>query len=398
MRDSVRFGRVAGIPVGMHWSLAVVLVLLTVNLATALSVTVDGVTVLVAASAALGLFASVLAHELAHAVVARHHGVGVDGITLWMLGGVARLDDELPTPRIQLRVALAGPATSVGLGLLLGAAAVAGGVLDLPPVVVSATGWLAAVNLVLAVFNLVPAAPLDGGRVLAALLWSHHGDRERASITAARVGSCFGWALVAYGLWGLASGGGRGVWPALLGGFIVATAMAELRAASVRSSVRGVLVRDVMTPTPEPHPGWITVDAFLDRFVDGRGSVPDAFLIERWEGGAAGVVTFDRIHAVPPHARSSTRVVELAVALERLRVASPGDDLADAWSHSGSRRHAAPAPGGAGAWPGGRRRDARRGGACGCGSPTRQSRSRSPLRARCASRLASRAAIVWRLS
>jgi Zn-dependent protease len=336
MRDSIRFGRVAGIPVGMHWSLAVVVVLLTMNLATALSATVDGVTVLVALLAALGLFASVLAHELAHALVARHHGVGVDGITLWMLGGVARLDGEFPTPRTQLRVAVAGPAMSVALGLAFGAAAVGGGVLGLPVLVVSAAGWLAAVNLVLAVFNLVPAAPLDGGRVLAALLWSHHGDRERASSTAARVGRCFGWALVAYGVWGFASGGGSGLWPALLGGFIVATASAELHVASVRSRLRGVVVRDVMTPTPEPRPGWITVDAFLERFVDGRTSVPDAFLIERWEGGTAGVVTFDRLQAVAPHARSSTRVVELAVAVERLRVASPADGLAEAWSRSGS--------------------------------------------------------------
>jgi len=336
MRDSIRFGRVAGIPVGMHWSLAVVLVLLTMDLAASLTTTVDGVTVLVAGLAAIGLFASVLAHELAHAVVARGHDVRVDGITLWMLGGVARLDGELPNPRTQLRVAVAGPAMSVALGLAFGAAAVVGAVLDLPLLVVSATGWLAAVNLVLAVFNLLPAAPLDGGRVLAALLWSHHGDRERASTTAARVGRWFGWALVAFGLWGFVSGGGGGLWPALVGGFIVATASAELQVASVRSSVRGVAVRDVMTPTPEPRPGWITVDAFAERFVDGEPAVPDAFLIERWEGGAAGVVTADRLHAVAPHARSSTRVVELAVAVERLRAASPADDLADAWARPAS--------------------------------------------------------------
>jgi hypothetical protein len=104
----------------------------------------------------------------------------------------------------------------------------------------------------------------------------------------------------------------------------------------VRFSVRGVSVRDVMTPTPEPRAGWVTVDAYLERFVDGLAVAPDVFVIERWEGGAAGIVTLDRVRAVPPHARSSTRVVELAVALERLRVSSPADDLADAWSQPGS--------------------------------------------------------------
>ncbi len=329
MRDSIPLGRVGGIPVGMHWTLIVVLGLVTVDLAGALAATADGATVLVAALAAIGLFVSVLVHELAHAFVARRHGVGVDGITLWLLGGVARIDGDFPSWRAQLEVAVAGPAASLVLSGGLGAAAVLGGALDLPALVVSATAWLAVVNLVLALFNLIPAAPLDGGRVLAAVLWARRGDRERATAGAARVGQVFGVALVLIGVWSLLTGA-AGVWFLLLGGFIAAAASAERRVARMHAVAGGVRVRDVMTPVAEPAPGWITVAAFLERFVEGRHA-PEAFVIERWEGGTAGVVPVSRLLAVPQHARSSTRVVELAVGLEHLRTACIDDDLAEAW-------------------------------------------------------------------
>jgi hypothetical protein len=242
---------------------------------------------------------------------------------------VARLDGDFPSWRAQLEVAVAGPAASLVLGGGLGAAALLGGALDLPAIVVSATAWLAVVNLVLAVFNLIPAAPLDGGRVLAAVLWARRGDRERATAGAARVGQVFGGALALVGVWSFVTGG-AGMWFVLLGGFILAAATAERRVASLHAVAGGVRVRDVMTPVSEPAPGWLTVAAFLERFVDGR-PVPEAFVIERWEGGTAGVVPVSRLLGVPPRARSSTRVVELAVGLEHLRTACIDDDLAEAW-------------------------------------------------------------------
>jgi Zn-dependent protease len=337
MRANIRLGRVAGIPVGVHWSIVVVLGLLTYDLAVGLTGAVTIVTVVVAASAAVALFESVLAHEIAHSLVARHAGLRVDGITLWLLGGVSRLDGQMPSARAQLQIAIVGPLVSAGLALAFGAVALTGGALELPGALLAALGWLALVNAVVALFNLIPAAPLDGGRVLAAVLWAHHGDRDRATIAAARAGRAMGWLLVALGAWAVAAGAGfAGAWPALLGWFVVSAAGAEGNAASVRRGLHGIRVRDVMTAAPEPRPGWITVGAFLERFVDPAHTAPaDAFVIERWEGGTAGVVTLDRLRAVAPTARPSTRVVELAIPLERLRVASPDDDLADAWSSPG---------------------------------------------------------------
>ena len=126
------------------------------------------------------LFASVLAHELGHSVVARHEGVEVDGITLWMLGGVARLRNAPESPGAAFRISIAGPLVSFGLAVTFAVVAAATGALMVPTAVVDSLIWLALVNGILGVFNLLPAAPLDGGRILAAR-WAHHGDQWRAA-------------------------------------------------------------------------------------------------------------------------------------------------------------------------------------------------------------------------
>ena len=191
MKQTVRLGRVAGIAVGAHWSVAVILVIIAELLAVAVLPGAfprqsAGLYWAVAGIAAVVFLASLLAHELAHALVARRHGVGVRSITLWMLGGVAELDGDPPSAGADLRIALAGPAASlVAAALLFGAGAgigAAGG----PGVVVAAAMWLAVMNGILAVFNLLPGAPLDGGRVLRAVLWRHYGDRGRAERGTAR--------------------------------------------------------------------------------------------------------------------------------------------------------------------------------------------------------------------
>lgn len=196
MRHSISLGRILGIPVGLHWSLLVVGALLTAGLTERFvaSGTPTSGAVLVALGAAAVFFASVLTHELAHSVVAPRHGTPVEGITLWLLGGVARLGGSARTAPAELRIALAGPASSLALAALFGTTAYALAELGVAPGPVgSALAWLATINAVLAVFNLLPGAPLDGGRVLTAALWRRHGDRLRAEITAARVGGALGW-------------------------------------------------------------------------------------------------------------------------------------------------------------------------------------------------------------
>jgi Zn-dependent protease len=228
MRHSISLVRVLGIPVGIHWSLLVVGALLTVGLTDLFVASGEStpVAVLVAVGAAVIFFVSVLTHELSHSVVALRHGTPVEGITLWLLGGVARLGGTARTASAELRIALAGPASSLALAALFGTAAYALGELGVAPGPVgSALAWLATINAVLAVFNLLPGAPLDGGRVLAATLWHHHGDRLRAEITAARVGGVLGWIMVGVGV--LQFLVGAGFWLMLLGWYLSTAARAE---------------------------------------------------------------------------------------------------------------------------------------------------------------------------
>ena len=273
MRDSLKLGSVAGIPIGLNWSLLVIAGLLTWQLTTLVfpSIVPDQSTAAYLAAGlmtATALFGSILTHELGHAAIARREGVPVEGITLWLLGGVARLGAEPRTAGAELRIAAAGPAVSVGVAATAGVAALAAGAAGAPDLAVTAIAWIAALNLILVIFNLVPAAPLDGGRILKALLWWRHGDRIRATMTATGAGIVVGWAMVGLGLVQVVAGGPSGLWTALLGWFVLSAAQAE-RAAALRE--RRIWVRpeaiDVVlssstvdparvppTPPTAPHP------------------------------------------------------------------------------------------------------------------------------------------------
>jgi len=332
-RSSIRLGRIFGIPVGLDLSLLLIAGLLTLSLAgdqfpsefpgepTAVYWIVGLVTA--------GLFfASVLAHELAHSLVARRHGVQVDGITLWMLGGVAKLGGESPTAGAEFRIASAGPATSVGLAALFAVTAYTASALGAPGLLGSALAWLALINGILAIFNLIPAAPLDGGRILSSLLWFHHGNRYRAAATAAQVGVVFGWLLIGLGGAGWLFGLGFGsLWTALIGWFLISAARAEGQMARSRLAFGDVRVRDVMTPDPPRVRGWLSVSEFL------RDDAPQLHdpvaVVERFDGTVAGLVSIERLRSAPPQADGLRRVQDFAVPAATFRSAHPDDLLAD---------------------------------------------------------------------
>lgn len=336
MKASVRIGRIFGIEVGVHWSVLIIAALLAFSLTGGVG---DAVLWIVAIAAVVLFLASLLAHELAHSVVARRNGMQVTGITLWLLGGVAQLGGPMPSAKAELKVAAAGPATSIALGAGFLLAALAGAASGLASsLVLSAIAWLGLVNLILAVFNLIPAAPLDGGRILAGLLWWRHGDRTRADVTAARAGQVVGWAMIGLGVVGVfVDIPFVSVWTALLGWFIVTTATAEQRHAVLSGRLGTVRVRDVMTPAPETVRGWMTVGAFAE---EARVTPPRhrVYPVEAWDGGIAGVVTLDALHAVPESMLSSTRVVDVAVPIAEVTVASPDERLVDLVSRAATGR------------------------------------------------------------
>jgi len=332
MTPTIRLGRVAGVSVGAHWSVLVIVAL--VGQLLALSVLpgaapghLTAVYWITGMSTALLFLAGLLAHELAHAVVARHYGIRVERITLWALGGVAELRDEPPTPRADLLVALAGPGASVGVGALFFGSGVIAGWLAAPPLVVAVASWLGLMNVLLAVFNLLPGAPLDGGRVLRGLLWWRHGDQARARQTAARAGSVVGMLLGALGvLQVMLTGSLSGLWLVLIGWFLISSASAERIFGEARWRLANIPVRDVMTTGFVAVPNWSTVD---DLVTLARRTRQRSFPLVDLDGRPTGVVALGALAVVPESDRPTARLREIAQPAVKVPVTTPDTLLAD---------------------------------------------------------------------
>lgn len=321
-------GRVAGIRLGANWTVAVILALIAWVL---------GGSVLpgavphepaarywtVACVTAVLFLASLAAHELSHALVARHNGLTVRAITLWMLGGFTELEGDPPNAGADLRIAIAGPAASTVAGALFLGAAMTVGYAGGPAVITAAVVWLAIMNGMLAVFNMLPGAPLDGGRVLRALLWLHNHDRDRADRTAARAGQFVGAAIIAVGVAAVLWDALTGLWLILVGWFLISAASMERQTATAKSALDGVRVADVMAADPEVAQGWTTVEDFIGRVA--VRSRQDAFPVVAFDGTLAGIVVTTLLARVPAGARARVRLDKVALAVPPSYLAAPGD-------------------------------------------------------------------------
>jgi Zn-dependent protease len=266
MNDTFRLGRIVGVRVGVNWTVLVVFTLLAYGLAAErLPQSYKGlhpvIYVLGGLITAAAFLASLLAHELAHAIVARRNGLTVEGITLWLLGGVARFEGEPDSPGAELRIAGSGPLVSLLLGMLLAGASAVLLIADLNGMVAGCLAWLAAINVVLALFNVIPAAPLDGGRLVHALLWRLSGDRTKATLRAAAAGRGFGWIAMVAGfyvsLWTFS-----GLWLILIGWFLITAAGMEAGQARALARLDGITIGRIMTPDPFTVPGSMTAAEF----------------------------------------------------------------------------------------------------------------------------------------
>ncbi|MDA4108453.1 site-2 protease family protein [Mycolicibacterium holsaticum] len=330
MKATVRLGRIAGVSVGMHWSVLGIVLLLVIGLSVQFPVLAEGYAtweyILAAVVTAVLFVVSLLAHELAHAIWARRNGVGVDGITLWLLGGVARLRGDALTPGAAFRIAVVGPLTSVLAGAVFGVAAMLADDAGFSSLTVSVLSYLALINVVLAVFNLIPAAPLDGGRILRAAIWAWRGDQYVATVWAARAGRLFGFLLIGLGLIRIISGMG-GLWWILLGLFIVTMASAEEHQARTTTMLAGVRVQDVMTADPETVSGDRTVGDFLRDVVLLRRH--SAFPLVDGFGRVEGLITFNRLRSVPMLERDTVRLRDVACPPQDVPSATPDEPLTD---------------------------------------------------------------------
>jgi Zn-dependent protease len=332
MTASFRLGRIAGVPVGVNWSVLVIFALIAAGLSagqfpraypdhSAWAYAVAGI------GAAVVFLLGLLAHEVSHAVIAKRNGIAVKGITLWLFGGVAELQGEADSPGAELRIAGIGPLVSLVIGVVFGGIATLLAIAGQDNLAVGTFAWLGGINVALAVFNVLPAAPLDGGRLLRAALWKWRGDRTWAAVVAARAGRVLGWALIALGLvqflLGTAVGG---LWLALIGWFLLGAAGAEERQAQVGEALSGVRVGDVMSTNPQTVPPDIRVAEFIDQYLFGyRHTV---FPLAE-DGRPVGLVSLDRVRQVPPEQRNNVELREVACGPRDLTITSPDEPLTE---------------------------------------------------------------------
>ena len=221
---------------------------------------------LLGAGGALGLFASIVAHEVSHAVVARRNAIPMRGITLFIFGGVAEMDAEPPSAGAEFRMAAAGPLASFAIGALLFGVRL---LIPLPPPVPALVGYLASINVVLAIFNLVPAFPLDGGRILRAALWHRWQNLRRATRVASMVGSTFGLLLIFGGIYLVVAQGEfiGGMWLALIGLFVRNAAASSYQRVLLRRALEGEPVRAFTRGNPVSVPSWLSVQSLVDDII-----------------------------------------------------------------------------------------------------------------------------------
>ena len=329
MTPTVKLGRIAGVQVGVHWSVLAIVALLVAGLSVHFPQVVPGYPwgahLLVAVLTATLFVLSLLAHEMAHAVVAQRNGVEVEGITLWLLGGVARLRGEAATPGADFRISAVGPLTSLLVAAVFEAAARLSDWAQFSALAAAAFGYLAFINVVLAVFNTIPAAPLDGGRILRSAVWALRGDRLTATVVAARAGRIFGFFLIALGILQAIGGLGFGLWWILLGLFVVTMASAEEHHARTSTALAGVRVSDVMTQHPETVDGNATVADFLHDVALLRRHA--TFPLVDPAGRVTGLVTLGRIRAIPADQRATTSLHQVACPPDEIPQARPDEPL-----------------------------------------------------------------------
>jgi Zn-dependent protease len=330
MNPSFRVGRILGIPFGINWSWLVVVALIVWSLGSGVFPAQNpglsraayyGMAVV----AALAFFASLLLHELGHAVVARREGMEIEGITLWLFGGVARFRGMFPSAGAEFRIAVAGPLVTLVLGgIFVGLAAVS----DLPTELDGVFAWLGYINLLLLAFNLLPALPLDGGRILRSIVWRVKGDFGWATQVAAAAGRGFGFLLIGGGIaLFVFQGAFGGAWLAFIGWFLLQASAAELRYLSVQEALDGLRVRNLMTREAVTVGPDLTLGELMDEIAHSRRHTTYP-VVE--DGAPVGLLPFSRVAGVPRSEWDTKHVRDCMIELADVPTVTEDDTAIDA--------------------------------------------------------------------
>ena len=275
--------------------------------------------------AAVLFFGSILLHEVAHAVQARREGMEIGGITLWLLGGVAQFSGMFRSPGAEFRVGAAGPLVTLVIGVTL---VLLGHFIALPSAVDAVVVWLGLTNLFVLGFNLLPAFPLDGGRIFRSALWRVRGDLGWATRTAGAVGRGLGALMIAFGVVSFLFYGPGGLWLALIGWFVMSAGTAETRFVEIREALGGLSVRDAMVRDPVTVPSDLT----LQEFSDGVHTAHPHTVYPVMENGAVvGLFAARDLGAVPRTSWPTVRVSTRMQPLGQVVVVEQQDELPDAF-------------------------------------------------------------------
>lgn len=325
MQSHIKLGKIFGIKIGLHYSWLLIAFLIVFSLSADYRVNhpqwTKGFSLSLALATAFLFFLSLLLHELSHSLVARKNGVAVREITLFALGGVSQLEGEAGTAKAEFWIAAVGPLTSLLIaGVCLGIVRAAGGAATANPLM-AMLSWLGFINLGLAMFNLLPGYPLDGGRIFRAIVWWKSGNLDRSTRVAATAGEIVATVFIAIGIIGFFRGGGlSSLWIAFIGWFLLQAASESRAEISLRRSLDGVRVSDVMTrhfPTVDAE---LTVQEFVEDELLPSGR--RCFIVVK-SGEFAGMVTPQEIKHVGRAEWPVTRLETIMRPLEKLRSVAP---------------------------------------------------------------------------
>ena len=353
MNSGFRLGKIPGINIHIDWSWLLIFALVSWSLATSFSAAHPDWSITLrwglAVVAALLFFTSILLHELAHSLVARYRGIPVRRITLFIFGGVSNIQKEPDSPFSEFLITIVGPLTSFVLGgifLVLGAGTFALGNTISADLTLALSNfsplstillWLGSVNVLIAMFNLIPGFPLDGGRIVRSILWAVTDDLTRATRWASYLGQAVAWVLMLVGIsmmFGvnipiLGSGFVNGIWMLFIGWFLQNAAIQSYQKVVIQDILEDVPVKRLMNQDVPSVDADLTVQALIDNHI--LQSDHQAFVALEGEK-MVGLVTFDDVRKVDSEARNNTLVRDVMTPSEKLLVVAPEEGVSDAFN------------------------------------------------------------------
>ena len=331
LRSQIKLGRIFGIEIGLHYSWFLIALLIVFSLSSQFHISnpqwSDGVILSLAVATAILFFVSLLLHELAHSIVAKSNGLPVKEITLFALGGVSQIEKNPTSARLEFWMAFVGPLTSAAIGgICLLAARAVGGTSSDPWMAMLL--WLGYINLTLAAFNLIPGYPLDGGRVLRAIIWWKTGDADRSTRAAAKTGQAVAFAFIAFGIFQFFGGAGvGGLWIAFIGWFLLQAARESYAQVGLAHALEGVRVADVMTRDCPTVDGWLNVQNFVEQELLRTGR--RCFVVVE-KGEVTGLVTPHEIKQIDRAKWPLITLHDVMRPIRDLRSVAPGASLKSA--------------------------------------------------------------------